>query len=85
MTAGIEYWPYEDGDLIDYPEAARLAGVPETTVRQWKSRHHLVPSGKDERGRPLFRPIDVLRAEAATRRLGRRRAINNATRNGAVA
>lgn len=59
-------------DLVDYPAAAKLSGVPEGTVRQWKSRHHLDPAGWDGR-RPLFRPIDVLRAEAATRHLGRRR------------
>ncbi|MGY1773520.1 MerR family transcriptional regulator [Blastococcus sp. SYSU D00813] len=65
--------PYDlHEDLIDYPEAARLAGVPEPTVRQWKSRHHLDPAGKDARGRPLFRPIDVLRAEARTRANARR-------------
>ena len=59
-------------DLIDYPKAAELAGVPEATVRQWKSRHHLNPAAYDGR-KPLFHPIDVLRAEAATRHLGRRR------------
>jgi hypothetical protein len=60
-------------DLVDYTGAAELAGVPEGTVRQWKSRHHLEPAAMDGR-RPLFRKIDVLRAEAATERLGRRRA-----------
>lgn len=74
MTA---FGPELDGldlheDLVDYSTAAKLAGVPETTVRQWKSRHHLEASAMDGR-RPMFRPIDVLRAEAATRHLGRRR------------
>lgn len=71
MTEHLDYDLHEH--LIDYPEAARLAGVPEPTVRQWKSRHRLDPTGRDERGRPLFRPIDVLRAEARTRLDGRGR------------
>lgn len=58
-------------DLIDYGKAAELAGVEEATVRQWKSRGHLHPATYEGR-RPLFHPIDVLRAEAATRHLGRR-------------
>lgn len=62
-------------DRLSYPEAATFVGVPEATVRQWKSRHHLEPVEKDDNGRFRFRPIDVLRAEAATRqtRAGRRR------------
>ena len=61
-------------DLVDYAQAAELVGLPEATVRQWKSRHTLVPAAMDGR-HPLFRPIDVLRAEAATAatRQGRRR------------
>jgi hypothetical protein len=59
-------------DLVDYERAAEIAGVPVATVRQWKSRQHLRPAGLDGR-RPLFRPIDVLRAEAATRHPARRR------------
>lgn len=50
-------------DLVYYPVAAEIAGVPETTVRQWKSRRHLHPAAWDGK-RPLFRPLDVLRAEA---------------------
>lgn len=59
-------------DLIDYSYAATLAGVNEATVRQWKRRGHLHPAGMDEFGRPLFTGIDVLRAEAKTRRHARR-------------
>jgi DNA-binding transcriptional MerR regulator len=54
-------------DRLTYPEAATVAGVPVTTVRQWKSRHRLDPAGLDQNGRLLFRPIDVLRAEARAR------------------
>lgn len=59
-------------DLIGYSEAATLAGVDVTAVRQWKRRGHLTPSGTDEFGRPLFTGIDVLRAEAKTRKHARR-------------
>jgi hypothetical protein len=54
-------------DRLSYPEAAIVAGVPVTTVRQWKSRRTLSPVAMDDNGRLRFRPIDVLRAEAATR------------------
>lgn len=54
-------------DLIDYTLAAALVDLPEATVRQWKFRGLLPVAGQGERGRPLFRPLDVLRAEARTR------------------
>jgi predicted site-specific integrase-resolvase len=47
--------------LLNYAEAAELVGVPETTVRQWRSRHHLDPVGTHH-GLLLFRKEDVLRA-----------------------
>lgn len=58
---------------IDYSEAARLAGVSVSVVRQWKKRGHvnaLTPL-PGERG-PRFAPIAVLRAEAVTRKNARR-------------
>ena len=60
-------------DLLGYADAATLAGVDAATVRQWKARGHLTPAGLDESGRPLFRGIDVLRAEAKTRHRAHRR------------
>lgn len=60
-------------DRLTYAQAAVFVEVPEPTIRQWKSRHHLDPAGKDPDGRLLFRPIDVLRAEAKTRWHARRR------------
>jgi hypothetical protein len=54
-------------DRLSYPEAATYIGLPEATVRQWKSRHALNPAGVDDNGRLRFRPIDVLRAEAKAR------------------
>lgn len=66
--------PYDlHADLISVSESATLAGVDAATVRQWKRRGHLEPSGADEFGRPLFLGIDVLRAEAKTRHRARRR------------
>jgi DNA-binding transcriptional MerR regulator len=70
----LQHIDLED-DRLTYPEAATLAGVPVTTVRQWKSRGDLKPVEIDDNGRLRFRPIDVLRAEAKTRmtRQGRKR------------
>lgn len=65
--------PYDlQTDLISVSEAATLAGVSESAIRKWKQRGHLEPSGEDDFGRPLFIGIDVLRAEATTRRRARR-------------
>jgi hypothetical protein len=36
-------------DRLSYPEAAIVAGVPVTTVRQWKSRRTLSPVAMDDR------------------------------------
>lgn len=61
----------DDIDLVTTPlttaQAAALAGVKPATIRQWIHRGHLVPTARDERGRPRFRGVDVARAEAATR------------------
>lgn len=60
-------------DQLTYEQAALVAGVPAETLRQWKSRGHLTPCGRDTDGRLLFYGIDVLRAEAKTRHRARRR------------
>lgn len=66
--------PYDlHADLISVSDAATLAGVDAATIRQWKKRGHLEPSGADEFGRPMFTGIAVLRAEAKTRHRARRR------------
>lgn len=59
--------------LVTATEAARHAGVAAATVRSWASRGHLQPAGRDEQGRPLYRLIDVAKAERATREQARRR------------
>jgi len=45
----------------------RHASVRPSAICNWASRGHLAPAGLDERGRPLYRPTDLARAELATR------------------
>jgi hypothetical protein len=53
-------------------QAAQAAGVSENAVHNWRYRGRLEISGRDRKGRPLFRAIDVIRAEKATRERARR-------------
>lgn len=65
--------------LLTVAEAAEHCGVKPVTIRQWRYRGHL-PIATDERGkelrdgrgRPLFRLLDVARAEFKTREAARR-------------
>jgi DNA-binding transcriptional MerR regulator len=57
-----------DEVLLTGPEAAALCGVATSTIRSWHRRGRLPVSGLDEQGRPMYRQLDVARAEAATRR-----------------
>lgn len=59
-------------DLIDSTEAANHCGVKVETIRTWVHRGLLTASGINERGRPLYRIIDVAKAERATRERARR-------------
>lgn len=52
---------------ISTAEAAHLAGVKISTIRKWVQRGHLPVADRDLRGRPLFKWIDVAKAEHATR------------------
>jgi DNA-binding transcriptional MerR regulator len=54
--------------LVSTVEAANIVGVEPTTIRQWKTRHILEPSGLDKYKRPLYRLLDVMQAEQKTRR-----------------
>lgn len=54
-------------NLVNTTEAANTCGVGKSTVSMWVSRGRLAPSGLDVSGRPLYKLIDVLRAERATR------------------
>ncbi|QLQ10947.1 MAG: MerR family transcriptional regulator [Nocardioidaceae bacterium] len=62
-------------DLVSTTDAASRIGVDAATVRSWANRGYLNKSGLDERNRPLYRLIDVLRVAHDTRQraLGRSR------------
>lgn len=59
-------------DLITANEAASLCGVSAEAIRKWASRGILSASGMDQRGRKLYKLIDVAKAERATRDKARR-------------
>ncbi|GAA1164296.1 DNA-binding transcriptional MerR regulator [Kitasatospora gansuensis] len=54
-------------ELLTTRQAAALCGVAPGTIRSWASRGLLDRAGLDGRGHPLYRQLDVARAEAATR------------------
>jgi hypothetical protein len=58
--------------LWSVAEAAEAARVSPNVVRNWAYRGRLEVAGSDYRGRPLYRAIDVIRAEKATRERARR-------------
>lgn len=78
MTAVLA--PEGAESLVTAEEAATICGVRSVTVRQWASRGYgparcktkLPQRGLDERGRKLYRLLDVAKAEHATRTLARR-------------
>jgi len=61
-------------DLISTTEAASEVGCSPQAISKWAKAGYIKPSGLDERNRPLYRRIDVFRAERDRRRnaLGRR-------------
>lgn len=69
--------------LIDRVQAAELCGVTPDAVTIWATRGYMVtiagervrrflPVAKREGRKPLYSPIEVQKAEFATRRRGRR-------------
>ena len=65
--------------LLTATEAGRYAGVSRHAIVKWRERGHLpVATGedgseiRDSHGRPLYRLIDVAKAEHATARAARR-------------
>lgn len=54
-------------ELTGTNDAAELAGVAPVTIRSWKAKGYLQPSGLDQHGRPMYRRIDVLRCEQKCR------------------
>ncbi|MGW6603313.1 MerR family transcriptional regulator [Streptomyces sp. NPDC055036] len=47
--------------------SAGAAAVTPTTIRSWRRRGHLAPTGLDHRRRPLYSHADLARAELTTR------------------
>lgn len=60
--------------LLTTAEAAKAAHVDEARIRDWDRRGLITPAAHAD-GRPVYRELDVLRAEAATRRTARERAL----------
>jgi DNA-binding transcriptional MerR regulator len=58
--------------LVGSADAAKIAGVAVATIWKWKERGLIEPSGLDERGRPLYRLLDIAKAERSTREKARR-------------
>lgn len=58
--------------LISTTDAANLAGVSVAAIRKWVQRGHLEVVARDKLGRPLFRWLDVAKAERLTRDHARR-------------
>lgn len=58
--------------LLTTADASSHASVKVETIRKWVQRGHLAVAQRDGRGRPLFRWIDVAKAEHATRKHARR-------------
>jgi hypothetical protein len=58
--------------LVDTAQAAELCHVGESTIRAWVCRGFLAKAGKDERGRSLFDPVALAKAEYRTRKRARR-------------
>lgn len=54
--------------LVSTNEAADACGVGASTIRKWAHLDYLKPTGLDERNRPLYKLIDVLRVARDTRR-----------------
>lgn len=60
--------PEELDNLVGTVAAADAVQKTPATIRKWKQLGYLKPAGLDERHRPLYRLIDVLRTEQKTRR-----------------
>jgi hypothetical protein len=58
--------------LITASQAAEYAGVTVQAVVNWRARGHLKPAGHRSDGTPLYRLLDVAKAEHATRKRARR-------------
>lgn len=75
MTTGLS--PALVQSLITTTDAANLAGVSVAAISNWRDRGYLTPAAylpavHGKRQRPLYRWIDVAKAEHATRARARR-------------
>lgn len=71
---------YDLDDLVDTRTAAEQVRVEPATIRKWKQRGLITPEGLDAYGNPMYRLIDILRAEQKTRQRGiTRRKTSSAT------
>lgn len=80
MPAGgghVEITPRPDG-LLTREMAARLCDVTPEAITNWtrgygpKNNRRRLPVKRRENGRPLFEPVEVAKAEAATAKRARR-------------
>lgn len=68
VPGGVLLVPESLDDLVTTKQAADECGVTVAAISNWKSRGYIQPSGLDERHRPMYKRIDVLRAARDTRR-----------------
>ena len=59
--------PEDLDNLVGTVTAAEAVQKTPAAIRNWKRLGYLKPHGLDERNRPLYRLIDVLRTEQRTR------------------
>lgn len=60
----------EPDELVDTPTAAEAVFVHPATIRSWKAKGLIKPSGLNQYGHPMYRFIDILRAEQKMRKRG---------------
>jgi hypothetical protein len=81
MPGGVRVRITRGDGLIDRTMAAELCGVDPDTVTLWSTRGYLLrdgserrylPVAKREKGRPLYDPVEVQKAEYATALRARR-------------
>jgi hypothetical protein len=81
--AGVDVRITRGDGLIDRDQAAELSGVTPDAVTAWAARGYIVtvngekerrflPVAKREGRKPLYDPVEVQKAEFATRKRGRR-------------
>jgi hypothetical protein len=73
----VEIMPRPDG-LLTREQAARLCDVTPEAITNWtrgygpKGNRQRLPVARRERGRPMFDPVEVAKAENATAKRARR-------------